>query len=252
MEFDVLETVRLFWPLIGITLSAGTVLLLRDWRFTVSALMINYICVGAFVAQQQAIVPSLLVEQSIGSILLVKLITGFVVTIILTVTALTFSRDYGLEDLDEFGLAELRRAARAAQTQQDDTPFRFGDYTVAFWALVLALVTSLTLVNIYPLAVSRSVDFAWYWLGLTGLFTLATANDLLKIGMGLLLSTTSMDLLYTAVVSTPDASGIGVVPLGLLSLVTILLALAIAYLCGLLYGRLKTLDLSELYRQIRG
>jgi hypothetical protein len=53
------------------------------------------------------------------------------------------------------------------------------------------------------------------------------------------------------VVSTPDASGLGIMPLLLLSLVTILLALAIAYLSGLLYGRLKTLELGELYQQIK-
>ncbi len=241
----------IFLPLIGITVSAGIVLLLRDWRITFSALLINYICIAWFLAQQQSLVPSLLVEQSIGTIVAVRLITGFAVTIILAITALTFSREYGLEDLDEFGLAELRRAARAAQHYHASQPFRLSDYTVPFWALALALLISLMLPYIYPLATARSVNFAWYLLGLTGIFTLATASDLLKIGLGLLLCTSSMDLLYTAVVSTPAASGVGVVPLGLISLVTILLALAVAYLSGLLYGRLKTLELGELYKQLR-
>jgi hypothetical protein len=239
-----------FLPLVGIALSAGVVLLLRDWRFTVTALLVNYISLGFFLAQQQSMIPNLLVESSIGIIVVVKLITGLAVSIILALTALTFSRDYGLEDLDEFGLSELRRAARAAQ-QQSAEPFRLGDYTVPFWALVLALIVSLTLPRIYPLAISQSVDFSWYWLWFTGIFTLATASDLLKLGLGLLLCTSSMDLLYTAVVSTPDASGLGIMPLLLLSLVTILLALAIAYLSGLLYGRLKTLELGELYQQIK-
>jgi hypothetical protein len=69
--------------------------------------------------------------------------------------------------------------------------------------------------------------------------------------MGLLLSVSSMDLLYTVVISMPGASGIGVVPLLLLSIISILLALAVAYLSGLLYGRLKTLELGELYKQVR-
>jgi hypothetical protein len=116
---------------------------------------------------------------------------------------------------------------------------------------MLPLLVSLTLPRIYPLAVSQSVDFAWYWLVLTGIFTLTTASDLLKIGLGLLLCTSSMDLVYTAVASTPQASGLGIIPIALLSLVTILLALAVAYLSGLLYGRLKTLELGELYRQVR-
>jgi magnesium-transporting ATPase (P-type) len=237
--------------LAGITLSSGVVLLLRDWRYTFTGLLVHYLCLAFFVARQQAMVPNLLVEASIGPIVSVIIVTGVAVTIMLTITALTFSRDYGLEDLDEFGLAELRRAARAAQRQQITEPFRPGDYTVQFWSLLLALVTSLTLPNIYPLAISRTVDFAWYWLSLVGLFTLATASDSLKLGLGLLLCTSSMNLLYIALVSTADASGLGVVPLALLSLGTILLTLAIAYLSGLLYGRLKTLELNELYRQIR-
>lgn len=240
-----------FVPLVGVVVSAGVVLLLRDWRKTCAALLVHYICLAIFIAQQQALVPNLLVEQSIYTVVGVKIVTGAAVTMILTITALTFSQEYGIENLDEFGLAELRRAARAAQRQQASEPFHFSDYTVPFWALALALFMSLTLPAIYPLATSRSVDFAWYWLVLTGVFTLVTASDLLKVGLGLLLCTSSIDLQYTAVVSTPDASGVGVVPLALLSLVTILLALMVAYLSGLLYGRLKTLELNELYQQRR-
>jgi hypothetical protein len=40
-----------------------------------------------------------------------------------------------------------------------------------------------------------------------------------------------------------------VIPLALLSLFNVLLALAVAYLSGLLYGRLKTLELNELYKR---
>jgi hypothetical protein len=236
--------------LIGIALSAAVVLLLRDWRHTFSSLLINYICLSLFLARQEFVLPDLqLLGLSISSIVVVKLITGVAVTAMLTLTAMTFSREYGLEDLDEFGLAELRRAARAVQRQQASEPFRLGDYVLPFWAMVLALIASLTLPRMYPLATSPAIDFAWYWLVLTGLFTLATAGDLLKVGLGLLLSISSIDFLYTAILSTQEASGVGVVPLALLSLVTILLALVVSYLSGLLYGRLKTLELKELYKR---
>jgi hypothetical protein len=239
-----------FGWLVGTALSSALVLLLRDWRITVPALLAHYICVAFFLAQQQAFIPSLLIEQSISTLIAVKLVTGVSVSLILALTALTFSRDYGLEDLDEFGLSELRRAARAAQRHRASEPFRWSNYAVPLGVLLLALATSLVLPNLYPLATSRSLNFSWYWLGLTGIFTLITATDLLKIGLGLLLCTSSIDLLYTAVVSTAGASGVGFVPLALLSLVTILLALVVAYLSGLLYGRLKTLDLGELYKTI--
>ncbi len=84
----------------------------------------------------------------------------------------------------------------------------------------------------------------WYWLGLIGLFTMVVAGDTLKVGLGLLLCIGSIDVLYTAISST-----VQVFPLALLGLVEIVLALSIAYLSGLLYGRLKTLELNELYKR---
>ena len=238
------------WFIIGIGVTAAVVLLFRDWRLTVAALLLNYLACALFLAEQQFVPPDLaFLGRAISSLVLVKVITGFAVTMILGVTALTFEGEYGLESLDEFGLAELRRAARVAQRQQDNTPFQLSDYVLPFWASVLALLASLTLPRVYPIAPTEASDFAWYWLALTGLLTLATASDLLKVGLGLLLCVSSIDLLYTAVVSAPQASGLNVVPVALLSLFNILLALAIAYLSGLLYGRLKTLELSELYKR---
>ncbi|HMP41622.1 MAG TPA: hypothetical protein PKA05_14680, partial [Roseiflexaceae bacterium] len=139
--------------------------------------------------------------------------------------------------------AELRRAARRAQRERAAQPFHLSDYVVPFWSLVLIALASLALPRLYPIG-TNDVDFVWYWLGLTGLFTLVTANDLLKIGLGLLLVAGSVDLLYTAVSRT-----VQIFPLALLSLMTIVLALVIAYLSGLLFGRLKTLDLNELYKR---
>jgi hypothetical protein len=238
------------WLLIGIGLTAAVVLLFRDWRLTVPALLLNYMTLALFLAEQRFVTPDLsLPGFALSTLVLIKLITGLAVTLILGITALTFSREYGLENLDEFGLAELRRAARAAQRQRAAQPFQLGDYVLPFWAGVLALLASLTLPRVYPIAPSEASDFAWYWLALTGLLTIATASDLLKVGLGLILCASAIDLLYTAVVSTPAASGLNVMPLGLLSLFHILLALAVAYLSGLLYGRLKTLELSELYRR---
>jgi hypothetical protein len=237
------------WLLIGIGVTATVVLLFRDWRLTVPALLLNYIALALFLAEQQFVTPDMTILGAVSTLVLVKLITGLAVTLILAITALTFSREYGLENLDEFGLAELRRAARAAQRQRASQPFNLSDYIVPFWAGVLALFASTTLPYVYAIAPTPAADFAWYWLVLTGVLTIATASDLLKIGLGLLLCASGVDTLYTAVVSTLKEGGLNVIPLGLLSQFHILLALAIAYLCGLLYGRLKTLELNELYKR---
>ena len=158
-------------------------------------------------------------------------------------TALTFSREEGTEELDEFSLAELRRAARRAQRQKIIAPLRFTDFVVPLWALILAAIASFILPRLYPIG-SESVDFAWYWLTLTGIFTIVTANDVLKLGLGLLLCVSSIDLLYTAIAST-----IQVFPLAMLGLTTIVLSLSVSYLSALMYGRLKTLELNELYKR---
>jgi hypothetical protein len=235
--------VTINWAVVGLAVSSGIVILLRDWRITIPAMLINYLSVAWFLAQQQFITPDLTVgELTLSTTIVVKIITGFAASAILGITAVTFSREYNLEDLDEFSLAELRRAARRAQRQRASEPFRLADYVVPFWALVLAALASVALPRLYPIG-SQTIDFAWYWLGLTGLFTIVLASDTLKIGLGLLLVVSSIDLVYTAIAST-----VQVFPLALLSLTTIVLSLSVAYLSGLMYGRLKTLDLSVLYK----
>ncbi|MFQ3632076.1 hypothetical protein [Roseiflexus sp.] len=232
------------WAIVILSVSSGVILLLRDWRITTPALFVNYLSIAWFLAQQQFITPDLVIgELALSTTIVVKVITGFAASLILGITAVTFSREYNLEDLDEFSLAELRRAARRAQRQRASEPFRVSEYVVPFWALVLAAIASLALPRLYPIG-SQTVDMAWYWLGLTGLFTIVIAGDTLKIGLGLLLVVSSIDLVYTAIAST-----VQVFPLALLSLTTIVLSLSVAYLSGLMYGRLKTLDLGALYKR---
>jgi hypothetical protein len=233
------------WPVILIALSGALILLLRDWRITVSALLINYVGVALFLAQQQFLQPDLQISSiAVSTTVLVKLISGVAATAILAITALTFSREYNQEDLDEFSLAELRRAARRAQRQRATEPLRLADFVVPFWTLALAVLASVALPRLYPIGDTNTIDFVWYWLGLIGLFTMVVAGDLLKVGLGLLLCAGSVDVLYTAISRT-----VQVFPLALLGLVSITLALAVAYLSGLLYGRLKTLELNELYKR---
>lgn len=243
------------WILITVlVLTAGIVLIMRDWRWTLLALFWNYVAQGLFIAQQQFIIPDLaLGGREFSSLVFIKLITGLGVAVILAITALTFSQEYGLEDLDEFSLAELRRAARVAQRKRSSQQRTFGDYVLPLWAAVMGLLASFFLPRVLPLALeiypdqpalAQVIDFIWYWQVLAGLTTLVLAGDILKVGLGLLLCMSGLDLLYTTL-----ANGVNILALGLISLVTLLLALAVAYLSGLLYSRFKTLDLVELERR---
>ncbi|MFZ9858115.1 MAG: hypothetical protein ACO3F2_07280 [Roseiflexaceae bacterium] len=233
-----------YWPLIGISVSAAVILMAQQRRTSVIGLLLNYLFVAAFLSQQQYIKPDLdLLGFMVSTTVLIKIIAGASAVSILAITALTFSRDYEASALDEFSLAELRRAARQARRLEIVSPRRFADVVVPMWAMVLVAIASFILPRLYPIG-SEEVDFAWYWLTLTGFFTIVTASDVLKLGLGLLLCVSSIDLLYTAIAST-----VQVFPLALLGLTTIVLSLAVSYLSGLMYGRLKTLELNELYKR---
>ena len=91
--------------LIGIAKSAAVVLLLRDWRRTFPSLLINYVLLSVFLARQEFLTPDFeLPGFQVSTLVVVKLITGIAVTAMLTLTAMTFSREYGLED---FALAMI-------------------------------------------------------------------------------------------------------------------------------------------------
>ncbi len=244
-------TLTLWILAITLIITGTMVVIFRDWRITLIALFVNYVAQGLFIAQQQFVIPDIsLAGREFSSLVFVKLITGFGVTLVLAITALTFSRDYGLENLDEFSLAELRRAARVAQRKKLEERRKVGDYVVPVWAVLMIALASFFLPRVFPLAaeiyrdnrgLANLVDFVWYWQALAGIVTLILATDVLKTGLGLLLAFSGFDLLYTTL-----ANRVNILALGMLSLVTLLLALAIAYLSGLLYGRYKTLELGEI------
>ena len=247
-------TLTMWILLIVLVLTAAVVIIFRDWRWTLFALFWNYVAQGLFIAQQSFIVPDIAIAgREFSSLVFIKLITGLGVAIILAITALTFSREYGLEDLDEFSLAELRRAARVAQRARNQKQRKLGDYIVPVWAALLVGLASFFLPRVFALALqiypdnaamAHAIDFVWYWQALAGLTTLILATDILEVGFGLLLCMSGLDLLYTSL-----ANGVNIVALGMLSLATLMLALIVAYVSGILYSRFKTLDLVELERR---
>ena len=190
--------------------------------------------VALFLAQQQFITPDLrLGDIAVSTTVLVKLISGVAATAILTITALTFSREYGLEELDEFSLTELRRAARRAQRQRAAEPFRFcelcrrhsGRWCWRRWRRWRCRGSTRS---------ARAMRSTSPGTGSGSPACSRSSSQAIcsKIGLGLLLCAGSIDLLYSAIATT-----VQVFPLALLSLMTIILALAVAYLSGLLYGR---------------
>lgn len=225
--------------LILFVLLVAALVIVADWRVTVPLLLAaDLVRIG-------------LTEQVAGftgtgrtTFLVVEIVTALSVGCILLVTGLTFTRPYNVEQLDEFALFELRRAARKAQQQRSQIVGRWSGYAVPIGSVLMAGVATYLLGQAYPVAREPLLDAAWMFVLLCGLLILITANDALKLGLGMLLLASSAKLLYISVTARID-----VLHWALLELLTLLLAVVAAYLSGLLYGRLHTLEFGSLFER---
>ncbi|MBA3944244.1 MAG: hypothetical protein H0X37_06725 [Herpetosiphonaceae bacterium] len=237
------------WLLLsGLALATGGMLLARQWLWLVVALLVVYMCVAGFLFQQP-LATDLALGITRWILPLAEVVSGVVVVGILLVTGLTFGRDERPEQLDEVSLMELRRVARRSFRLAQ--PAEWSDYLLPVAGFVIALVATTLLPHIYRLtgAAGGSLDaqYSWTLLVLAGMIQLIIAQDMLKLGGGILLIGLGLQLFYL-----DGSTSIGLPVLALLHIAMIVLALVVAYLCGLLYGRLQTLDLDELYSQREG
>jgi hypothetical protein len=226
--------------LIVFLLCVGALVIVEDWRVTIPMLLAAELCRVALMYQAALFVAT----AGRVTLLAVEILTAVSVAAILLVTAINFSRDYNTEQLDEFALMELRRAARRSRQQHAQTTARWTSYVVPIGTVLLAGIATLLLGQAYPVAQDRALDAAWTFGLLCGLLVLVTASDALKLGLGLLLAMSSAKLLYFGV-----AARLNVLHIGLFELLSLMFALIVAYLSGLLYGRLRTLDLSSLFER---
>lgn len=235
---------------IGIILTGVLLVLLREWRLTVPALLAQYVLVGILIAGS---VPAdtRLAGFSLNSTTLLQAVTGATVAILFAITSLRLERaqtvvtDFEAE-LDEFQLAALRRQQRRAmRAQAEASSSRRGrvlDMLLPITALVIAGIASLALSSTYRISVrgEQLVDFSFYWVILCGLFALVLARDIIKLSEGLLVTLNGLGLLLAAL-----ATRGGLLVEGTRAAVTIGLAVGLCYLWVALYERRRTLALDE-------
>jgi hypothetical protein len=220
----------------AVLLFVAPLIVFNDWRVTIPLLL---------AAEMSRIGLMWQTADAINlTLMLIEAVTAVSVSLILLVTAFTFTRPYQSEQLDEFALLELRRAARYAQHQRAQAAGRWTGTIVPIGALLLAGLATWLLSTFYPVAKAQTLDAGWIFLLLCGLLVLITANDALKMGLGLLLLMGSAKLLYFGV-----ATRINVIHIGLLELLTLVLAVTVAYLSGILFARLRTLELNSLFER---
>ncbi len=232
---------------LGILLCGGLMVVFRDWRVTLPALLAVYLILGLlfsrlpFVPQDVALGP-----LHLSFFGLAKVVTGLVVVGILALTAL--SRRWihlpdGASSTDEVLAARLRWAARRVRTVPPGLRERLAAYLLPTSTLAVLIAVTYTFAILYPVVRTPAlpanplwfyVDLSWYWLALCGLFNVLFAQEVQEVCIGLLLCIVSADLLYTTL-----SRSVGLLAIGLLSTVSILLALGSALLSVLFFLRLQ-------------
>jgi hypothetical protein len=246
-----LESIQLSVELglwIGFLICGGLLIVFRDWRVTLPALLGEYLLLAGLLLQfPERFMPRdmLIGSFSVSTLVLVKAATGLTVVGILAFTVTLRRRvkpEESEESLDEITAARLRWAARRV-ARRAGRRFQLATYLLTTLYLAVLIVATYALAILYPLARDPTlpessfwlyVDLIWYWLGLSGLFIVLFAHEVQEVSVGLLLCISSVDLLYVAL-----SKSIGLLPIGLLSAISILLALGSAYLALLFYLRLQ-------------
>ncbi len=234
----------------GIILTGVLLVLLRDWRFTVPALLAQYLLVGLLVGGS---VPAdtRLLGFDLSSSTLLQVVTGLTVAGLFATTSLRLERARGIvsdyeAELDEFALAALRRRQRLAVRAAAENTSRRAvvlDYLLPSTALLISGIAAYALSAAYPVSVRGEglVNFSFYWVILCGVFVLVLARDIIKLSEGLLVTLNGLSLLLAAL-----ATRGGLLVEGLTAAITIGLAAALSYLWVAMYERRRSLSLEVL------
>jgi uncharacterized MnhB-related membrane protein len=180
----------------GLVVTASLIIVLRDWRVSLVALLAQYLLVGFLLTR--------LIPPEVAT---VKALIGALICPILYLTArrVRWGRRKGKPVVWEVFPVGL--------------PFRL-------LAIILTGLVTASLLNSHSLPeVPRDIGFASYWLALIGLLAMVLTADPLKAGLGLLTFMAGFELFYAGLESSLSV-------VGFLGIVNLFMALAIAYLAS--------------------
>ncbi len=216
----------------GLVITASLIVVIRDWRFSLAALLGQYVLVGLLLTR--------LIQPEVA---LTKVLIGALVCVVLYLTArpVGVSGDGVLSPRRPEPCPELRRRAvegskegpileqEAAENGRSPLRAIRGGASLAGFSfhLLAALFVGLAVYSLskyYSLPkVPSDIGFACYWLASLGLLVLMLTEEPLKAGMGLLTVITGFELFYAALEHSLSVAGF-------LGIANFLIALAIAYL----------------------
>lgn len=184
-------------PLAGLFVASALLVLVRDWRVSLLAVLSQYVLVGLVLAR--LVLPE---------VALIKVLIGALICPMLYLAARQAGWGAHRDLLPGMSQGEVFPGGRA---------FRL-------LAVTLAALVAVTLSQEYPLpVVPPDVGLASYWLMLVGLLILMLTEEPLKAGQGLLTVILGFELLYALIERS-------LALVWLWAVVNLLLALAISYL----------------------
>jgi uncharacterized MnhB-related membrane protein len=194
---------------VGLVITAGLIVVIRDWRLSLAALLGQYVLAGLLLTR--------LIQPQVA---LTKVLIGALVCVVLYLTARFVS------------VGEEEPTSKQEETQDGSTipAIVEGSLLTDFaFRLLAALFVGLAVYGLskrYPLPeVPADIGLACYWLASLGLLALMLTEEPLKAGMGLLTLITGFELFYSALERSLSVAGF-------LGIANFLIALAIAYLTG--------------------
>jgi hypothetical protein len=200
-------------PLAGyiILLTASIIFIVRDWRWSVFALMIQYLVVGLLFS-----------EVLDPQLAFMKVVVGLFICIILYFTARQVNWGHLPPDVTEdeaVQLSEERLLRLGPYSLPTDTPFR-----VFFALMVILVVWALSQRAVFQLPIVPDYfNMAVFALIGLGLVNLSFTSEPLKAGMGLLTFFTGFELFYSGLEQS-------VLMLAFLAAANLIIALVISYL----------------------
>jgi len=189
---------------VGLIVTSTLIVLLGDWRLSIILLLIQYVFANV-----------LLIHFVPAEVALFKFIVGAMVCLILFLSMRRTAR----ESVPSWHIRW--KGGVRVWTQRDvfgvGFPFRLLTVVLA------GLITYAFLQRFALNSVSLPLNFAIYWLGLIGLLIMTLSGRPLKVGLGLLTFLTAFELYYVTIER-------GLVVTGLMGVLHLMVALALAYL----------------------
>jgi len=196
--------------IVGLIVTAGLIVIARDWRLSLSALSAQYVLAGLLLTR--------FIQPQVA---LIKVLIGALVCIILYLTA-RLAGESGEEPRSEQEAAEDAPSISTA-SRRDVWLIELAFRLLATLFVGLAVYG---LASRYPLPkLPSDIGFACYWLGSMGLLVLMLTEEPLKAGMGLLTLVAGFELFYSPLERSLSVAGF-------LGIANFLIALAIAYLAA--------------------